>query len=206
MKRFACNALLMMCVAMIFAGCSIAPKTAADRDKLHADVLTTVERFKTEDPSIKTFFDDALGWAVFPSVIKGGAGFGGAHGRGELYEGGTMTGYCDLSQATIGFQLGGQVYSEIIFFQNDNALARFKTGNFAFSAQASVVAATAGVSVDADYDKGVAVFTMAKGGLMYEASVGGQKFRFEPWYPPGDGAEAARQAPGHVQGKAQPDE
>ncbi|MCH7546655.1 MAG: hypothetical protein IID30_09680, partial [Planctomycetes bacterium] len=146
MKRLVYNALLMMCVAMIFAGCSTAPKTAAERDALRANVNSTVERFKTHDPSMEAFFGKASGWAVFPSVAKGGVGIGGAHGQGELYEGGMMIGYCDLSQATIGFQLGGQVYSEIIFFQNDDALARFKTGNFAFSAQASVVAATVGVS------------------------------------------------------------
>ncbi len=105
---------------------------------------------------------------------------GGAYGRGELFEDGTVTGFCDLTQGTIGFQLGGQAYSELIFFENRGALLHFKSGNFAFAAQASAVAATAGASTDADYESGVIVFTMAKGGLMFEASIGGQKFSFVP--------------------------
>ncbi len=129
---------------------------------------------------MQELFDDAAGYAVFPSVGKGAIGIGGAYGRGELFEYGYVTGFCDISQATIGFQLGGQAYSELIFFETANALTRFRRGNFAFAAQVSAVAATAGVSADADYEHGVIVFTMAKGGLMYEASVGGQKFSFEP--------------------------
>ncbi len=128
---------------------------------------------------MQELFDDAAGYAVFPSVGKGAIGVGGAYGRGELFEYGQVTGFCDISQATIGFQLGGQAYSELIFFETANALTRFRRGNFAFAAQVSAVAATAGVSADADYESGVIVFTMTKGGLMYEASVGGQKFSFE---------------------------
>ncbi|MHC4993836.1 MAG: YSC84-related protein, partial [Planctomycetota bacterium] len=97
-----------------------------------------------------------------------------------LYEEGSPVGYCDLSQGSIGFQLGGQVYSELIFFETHTALLNFKSGEFAFAAQASAVAATAGAAANVDYDGGVAVFTQAKGGLMYEASIGGQKFTFEP--------------------------
>ena len=164
----------MVCVV----GCSTAPKTAGGRADLHAKVVETIDRFKAEDPSLSSFFGSAYGYAVFPTVGKGGVGVGGAYGKGELYEGGQVVGYCDLSQGSIGFQLGGQAYSELIFFETAEALERFKSGNFAFAAQASAVAATAGASADADYEGGVAVFTMAKGGLMYEASIGGQKFDF----------------------------
>jgi lipid-binding SYLF domain-containing protein len=107
-------------------------------------------------------------------------GLGGAYGKGEVYEREALIGVSSLTQLTIGFQLGGQAYSEIIFFKDKEALDDFKGGNFELGAQASAVAATAGASADASYDNGVAIFTLAKGGLMYEASIGGQKFSFEP--------------------------
>ena len=105
-------------------------------------------------------------------------GVGGATGRGVVYEKGEVIGYSRMSQASIGFQLGGQSYAEVIFFQTKEALERFTGGNFEFGAQASAVALTAGVSADVNYRNGVAVFTQANGGLMYEASIGGQKFDY----------------------------
>lgn len=146
---------------------------AADRD-----AAETIAAFKNKDPGIKIFFDKAYGYAVFPTVGKGGIGIGGAYGKGEVYQRGKRIGASSLTQVTIGFQLGGQAYSEIIFFKDKATLEQFKSGNFEFSAQASAVAITAGASADADYNNGVAIFTLAKGGLMYEASVGGQKFSF----------------------------
>lgn len=170
---------LVVTTIVMLGGCSTAPRTVEARTALHSNVLATIARFKQEDPSMQKLFDDAAGYAVFPSVGKGAIGVGGAYGRGELFEYGHVTGFCDMSQATIGFQLGGQAYSELIFFETATALTRFRRGNFAFAAQVSAVAATSGVSADADYEAGVIVFTMAKGGLMYEASIGGQKFNFE---------------------------
>lgn len=138
----------------------------------------TIAAFKNKDPNIKVFFDKAQGYAVFPTVGKGGIGIGGAYGKGEVYERGKLAGTSSLTQLTIGFQLGGQAYSEIIFFKDKATLDQFKSGNFEFSAQASAVAITAGASADAGYNNGVAIFTLAKGGLMYEASIGGQKFGY----------------------------
>ncbi|MCZ6834996.1 MAG: YSC84-related protein [Planctomycetota bacterium] len=180
MKNIMFRSILLIAIAMLTTGCSTAPKSQAKRDQLHNETMTAIETFKKEDPTMQSFFDEAKGYAIFPSVGKGGIGLGGAYGKGELFKDHVMVGHCDLSQATIGFQLGGQVYSEAIFFQTDEALERFKTGNYAFSAQVSAVAVTAGVSADADYENGVAVFTIEKGGLMYEASVGGQKFSYVP--------------------------
>jgi lipid-binding SYLF domain-containing protein len=111
---------------------------------------------------------------------KGAIGVGGAYGRGEVWEGGKLVGYSTLTQASIGLALGGQSYTELIFFENKAALDRFKSGGFAFAAQASAVALKSGVSANAKYSDGVAVFTMGQTGLMYEASVGGQKFSFQP--------------------------
>jgi len=139
-----------------------------------------IAEFKKADPDLKTFFDKAYGYAVYPTVGKAAIGIGGAHGKGIVYEQGQVVGSTKLTQLTIGFQLGGQAYREIIFFENKEALDDFKKGNFELDAQLSAVAATAGASANADFDHGVAVFTMAKGGLMYEASVGGQKFSYEP--------------------------
>ena len=171
----------MIALAFTFAlGCSTSPKTPGEKADLHDQVQTTLNKFEREDPSLSQLLDDAYGYAVFPTVGKGGAGVGGAFGRGELYEQGERVGFCSLSQGTVGLQLGGQSYSELIVFQHADALQRFKNGNLEFAAQASAVAATEGASANADYENGVLVFTMAKGGLMYEASIGGQKFNYEP--------------------------
>lgn len=183
MYRFFLLAVLM--IGLTFAaGCNTVPETEAERQALEARARTTVERFKETDPAMSEhFFQTAAGWAVFPSIGKGGAGLGGAYGRGVLFENGQtpeIVGYCDVSQGSIGFQLGGQAFSEIIFFENERALNSFKTGSFEFSAQASAVAAKADASASADYDEGVAVFTLAGRGLMYEASIGGQDFDYVP--------------------------
>jgi lipid-binding SYLF domain-containing protein len=139
-----------------------------------------IAAFKEKDSSIHAFFDKAYGYAVFPTVGKGAMGVGAAHGSGTVFRDGGAVGSTTLTQLTIGFQLGGQAYSEVIFFKDKKTFEDFTQGNFEFSAQVSAVAVTAGAAANVDYDKGVAVFTMAKGGLMYEASVGGQKFSYEP--------------------------
>jgi len=113
-------------------------------------------------------------------VGKGAFILGGINGKGVLFAGGIIAGYSELTAVTIGAQVGGQAYREIIFFENDEAIENFKHGDLKFSAQTSAVAVTAGASADANYKTGVAVFTMAIGGLMLEASIGGQKFTFKP--------------------------
>ena len=148
-----------------------------DKDQLAA--AKAIIEIKKADPGIQTFFDESAGYAVFPSVGKGGIGIGGAHGKGLVIVDNKVVGKTALTQVTVGFQLGGQVYSEFIFFKDDAALGQFQRGNYELGAQASAVAATAGASADADYDKGVAIFTVTGGGLMYEATVGGQKFDYE---------------------------
>lgn len=162
------------------SGCSTAPKSESERVDLKAEAGATLARAKRNDPSLGALLDKARGYAVFPTVGKGAVGVGGAYGRGVLYQGGAFIGYCDLSQASIGFQLGGQAYSEIIAFETSEALNTFKSGNFAFSAQATAVALKSGAGANAKYDNGVAVFTMGESGLMYEASIGGQKFSYQP--------------------------
>lgn len=146
-----------------------------------AEASKTVRVYKKADPGLATLFANGAGYAVFPSIGKGGAFVGGAYGTGILFEKGKATGQTTLTQVTVGMQLGGQSYSEIIFFENEKALTEFKGSNFAFSAQASAVALKSGASANAKYKDGVAVFTATNAGLMFEGSVGGQKFTFKPF-------------------------
>lgn len=148
-------------------------------NKAELEVKSAILGLLEKDPGMKDWFDNSAGYAVFPKVGKGGIGIGGAYGKGLVISGDRVIGNTSLSQLSIGLQLGGQVYSEFIFFYDQTALADFQRGNFELGAQASAVAATAGASADASYNKGVAIFTNVTGGLMYEASVGGQKFTYE---------------------------
>jgi len=150
----------------------------SEQSELRQKSSETLRDFRKRDPSLKRFFNNAAGWAVFPTVGKGGFWIGGAYGKGVLYEGDKVAGYSELKQISVGFQFGGQAYSEIIFFKNKAAVDRFKAEKIEFDAQASAVVADQGAAANADYHGGVAVFTMVKGGLMAEASVGGQTFTF----------------------------
>jgi lipid-binding SYLF domain-containing protein len=164
-----------------------------------ADEYTdTIAKFQKASES-KGFFGNAYGYAVFPTIGKGGVGIGGAHGKGRVYEKGKYVGDTSMTQVTIGAQLGGQAYSQLIFFEDKRAFDEFTTGEFEFGAQATAVAITAAAGAQAGtggtsasknvggdaakvvggYQKGMAVFTLAKGGLMYEASIGGQKFNYK---------------------------
>ena len=167
-----------MAFALLAAVLVLPPRPALADDAVK-EAQDTVDVFKKTDPSLSKFFANAAGWVVFPTVGKGAIGIGGAGGSGILFEHGAAVGKAKLVQVTIGFQLGGQAYSELIFFEDAASLNDFKKGNFALAAQVSAVAAAAGASANAKYERGVAVFTMTKAGLMYEASVGGQKFSFE---------------------------
>jgi lipid-binding SYLF domain-containing protein len=149
-------------------------------DRMELDVQRAIINIKKADPGIETFFESAAGYAVFPSVGKGGFIIGGAHGRGLVIVDEIVDGYTSITQGTIGLQIGGQKYAQFIFFRDDTALGHFRRGNFEFGAQASAVAITAGASADAAYDSGVAIFTHAAGGLMLEGTVGGQRFTYTP--------------------------
>jgi hypothetical protein len=160
-----------------------------------------VNSFRNAGESGK-FFDTAYGYAIFPTIGKAGFIIGGAYGEGRVYAAGQHVGTTSMTQLTAGWQLGGQAFTQVIFFQNHAAYEEFTSGNFEFSAQATAVAITAGVSADASttgglaagasggrndattvhggYRRGLAVFTIAKGGLMFEAVLGGQKFSFTP--------------------------
>lgn len=168
---------------------------------VHADKFTDTIQIYKKSEAVQPFFNNAYGYAVFPTIGKAGIGIGGSYGKGQVYQGGKVTGKTSLIKATIGFQLGGQAFSQMIFFENKRAYDEFTSGDFEFDASASAVAITAGAQAKAgtegatagasagpatgkqaktSYHKGMAVFVHTKGGLMYEASIGGQKFNFKP--------------------------
>lgn len=154
--------------------------SAAEESDLDNRVKEAIQLFTKSDSKIQKLFDSAYGYAVFPSITKGAIGIGGAGGRGEVFEKGKRIGYARMTQITIGAQLGGQEYAEVVFFDSKEPLGDFKSSDWAMSAQVSAVAAAEGASANAKYQYGVLVFTMAKGGFMFEASVGGQRFKFTP--------------------------
>lgn len=149
------------------------------QDRLMEDSKNAKAAFIKTDKDMQSFFDKSYGYVIFPNVGKGAAGVGGAAGSGIVYEKGKAIGSARLIQVTVGMQLGGQAYREVIFFENKSEFDRFKEDKFEFAAQTSAVAAASGVSANAKYREGVLVFTEEKAGLMYEASVGGQKFNYK---------------------------
>jgi len=168
---------------------------------VYADKFTdTIDIYKKAE-AVQPFFKNSYGYAVFPTIGKAGIGIGGSYGKGQVYKGGKVTGTVSLIKGSIGFQLGGQAFSEMIFFEDERAYNEFTSGSFEFDATASAVAITAGAQAKAgtagatagasagpatgtqakvNYHKGMVVFVHAKGGLMYEATIGGQKFSFKP--------------------------
>ena len=164
------------------------------------DFSSTIKIFQ-QSPQVQPYFANAYGYAVFPTVGKGGLGIGGAYGKGQVYRGGKVTGTTSLTKISLGLQAGGQALSQVIFFQDERAYNEFTSGSFAFDAQASAVAITAGAQAQAgstgatagasagpqtgtqaetSYYKGMAIFVHTKGGLMFEAAIAGQKFSFKP--------------------------
>jgi lipid-binding SYLF domain-containing protein len=176
MKKF--NIILVMVMVCVLNIIPIFGQSNSKKNKIIADSHMAKAEFIAADGLMKALFDKAYGYVIFPNVGKGGLGVGGAAGNGAVYENDKVIGMAKLSQVSIGFQAGGQAYREVIFFESKKEMDRFKNSQLEFSAQVSAVAVTAGASANAKYTNGVMVFTMQKGGLMYEASVGGQQFKF----------------------------
>ncbi len=162
----------------LFTSLVISAQSAQKDDKIIEDSKEAKAEFLDDDPDMEELFNSSYAYIILPNVGKGGFGVGGATGNGVVYEGGEMIGFARMTQLTIGFQAGGQVYSEVVFFEDKKAFDRFRENKIEMSAQVSAVAAASGASLNAKYVDGVAVFTRTKGGLMYEASVGGQQFKF----------------------------
>jgi lipid-binding SYLF domain-containing protein len=166
---------LTICMLIAFGAFS-----QSDKDqKIMSDADNAKMKLIEADASLSDYFDDAAGYVLFPNVGEGGFIIGGASGNGVVYEDGVAIGMASLKKLDIGLQAGGQAIIEIIFFETEADLVKFKEGNFEFSAQASAVAVASGVAVKAAYDDGVVAFALPKAGLMAEASVGGQKFSYK---------------------------
>jgi lipid-binding SYLF domain-containing protein len=150
------------------------------RAEMRANVQGTIDRFKKTDPGIERFLKESAGYAVFPTVAKMGFVLAGGYGEGEVYDAGKVVGVASVSFGSVGLTAGAQEYSEIIFFKDKADLERFKQNKFEFDAAASAVVWKSGAAKSANYTGGVAVFVHPKGGVMAEASVGGQKFSFKP--------------------------
>jgi lipid-binding SYLF domain-containing protein len=149
------------------------------QERIIGDSKGAKSSFLKSDPSMENLFKHASGYAIFPNVGKGAVGVGGAAGKGAVYQKGTTVGTAQMVQVTAGAQAGGEAYREIIFFENEEALDRFQRNRIEFSGQASAVAVKAGAAANANYRNGVVVFSQEKGGLMLEASLGGQKFTYK---------------------------
>lgn len=157
-----------------------ADKEDKDEKKLHKEVEKAKNNWQKKDDSFSATLDSAYAYAIFPEVGKGGFIVGGAHGSGEVYEKQELIGYAKMTQTTIGAQVGGQTFSEVILFENQEALERFKNSRFEGSAAATAVGGKKGAASALKYKDGVAIMVLPLKGAMAEAAAGGQKFKFEP--------------------------
>lgn len=194
MSRRTARTTLLLCLAVALA----MPAAAAAQEV--KDYSSTIAEL-SKAPVVARYFESAHGYALFPTIGKGGIIVGGAYGKGPVYRGGEVIGFSSITEVSVGFQLGGQAYSQVVFFEDERALQDFTSGNFEFSAEASAIAVTASAGAEAgsegaragagvygvdaaqanvDYYKGMVVFTLAKGGLMYQATIAGQKYDFDP--------------------------
>ena len=161
------------------AACATAPKTVEGRRDLESDARATLGSMFEKDPEVRSLIAESAGYVVFPKIGKGGVIVGAAYGRGVLFEGGRPTGFVELNQGSIGAQLGGQTFAELIVFQDAGDVDRLKAGKFELGGNASAVALQAGAAANVNFEDGIAVFTMTLGGLMAELSVSGQQLNFQ---------------------------
>lgn len=173
-------AIALAATPFLAVSCNTAPSSDMSREDLTARVQSVIADMKARDAGMEKWFSTSYGYAVMPDIAKGAIIFGGAFGNGEVFEKGTMVGWCSVTSGSVGFSLGGGVTAQAIFFENQSALDAFKQGVVALDAQATGYAVTAGGSEKARFDHGMAVFMFDPRGLMGDASVGGQGFRFVP--------------------------
>lgn len=175
------NVFRLAVISLLLIGLSVSVPVFSQNSKdrsLIDDSKEAQAQFVKSDSLMQSLFTHSYGYVIFPNIGKGGIGIGGASGNGIVFEKRSPVGSAKMKQVSIGFQFGGQVYREVIFFENKAALDRFKENKFEFAAQASAVAVTKGASANVKYRDGVLVFTQEKKGLMYEASIGGQRFDY----------------------------
>ena len=177
--RFTTGLALVTVVAGLLGSCATAPASREDKAALVGAATTRWQQMRQEDPALGALVQRSYGYALFPDVGKAGLGVGGAYGRGVVYERGQHIGYSDLTQGTVGVQVGGQSFSELLVFESKAALDRFKAGQFGFAAGASAVVLKSGVATTPNFVDGVAVVVQPIGGVMVEAAIGGQQFTYQ---------------------------
>src|SRR5687768_1319591 len=179
------------------------PNTATRPATIREEVKATLKRLKAKDPGLRELLKDAYGYAVFPSVGKAALVVGGAYGRGAVFEQGKLIGFATIGQTTLGVQVGGDTFSEIVVFEDEQALERFKEGRLKFAANASAVLVKAGAQATNNYEKGVQTLAYSRGGMMLEAAIGGQKFKFKSVEDAEAEAEEDEQGEDEGEGEAQ---
>lgn len=167
------------------------------------DAAATQKRLEAKDPGLKQQLKKAYGYAVFPSVGKAALVVGGSYGRGAVFEKGKFIGHATISQLTLGVQIGGDTFSEIVIFESKPALDRFKQGTMAFAASASAVLVKAGATGAADFPKGVKALAYSRGGMLLEAAIGAQKFKFKPAGEEEEQEDAQEDSGGKRKGKSE---
>jgi lipid-binding SYLF domain-containing protein len=172
-------ALVLTVVAALLGSCATAPTSREDKAELVTEASSRWQQMRTADPALGTLVQRSYGYALFPDAGKAALGVGGAYGRGVVYERGQHVGYSDVTQGTVGVQVGGQSFSELLVFENKAALDRFKAGQFGFAAGASAVVLKSGVATTPNFVDGVAVVVQPIGGVMVEAAIGGQQFTYQ---------------------------
>jgi lipid-binding SYLF domain-containing protein len=170
----------LVLVAGWLAGCSTAPPTSEERTQLLEQATAALKDMSRVDPGVEELARKGYAYALFPDVGKGGVVFGGAYGRGVVYEQGQHVGYADLTLASFGLQLGGQTYSELIVFENNAALERFQQNRLEFTADASAIILMTGAAANARFVDGIVVIVRPLVGAMGEAAIGGEQFRYVP--------------------------
>jgi lipid-binding SYLF domain-containing protein len=180
MKHIAAQMIILSIAFASVIGCQTAPKTEEKREDLQAAATDTIKQMEAADPSLTAFMSRSAGYVVFPKVAKGGAIVGASYGRGVVYEKGTFIGYADITQGSVGLQLGGQTFKELLVMESPADVERFKLGKTTLAANLSAVLLKTGAAESAKYTDGVAVFVQTIGGAMFEASIGGQTFTYQP--------------------------
>ncbi|HEY1683878.1 MAG TPA: lipid-binding SYLF domain-containing protein [Tepidisphaeraceae bacterium] len=180
MVNIKARGLALLAAASVFAGCAAAPKNSQERQDLNDKAVAAVHDFEETDSGMYDLLHNSTGYAMFPDVGKGGLVVGAAYGHAEVFRHGHAIGWADMSLGSVGAQVGGEEYQELIVFQTHEALYRFINNNFTFGGNVSAVAVKAGAAATAEFKDGVAVFVKTTGGLMAEASLSGQKFNYVP--------------------------
>jgi lipid-binding SYLF domain-containing protein len=180
MKRALLSVVVVAGCAAMNVGCESEPKNQEQQESMRDSARAALTSMQSKDDTLDDVINHAAGYVIFPNVGKGGLVVGGAQGRGEVFEKSNFIGYAQLQQASVGLQAGGQTFRELIVFQDQAALDRFKAGKVEFAANVSAIALKAGAGASAEFKEGIAVFVQPTGGLMAEAAIGGQRFTFTP--------------------------